>query len=103
MVFSHEPFQGHGIPEDDAIILCHHILDGSLHVIIGHNLFSPTLFHEIIMTKTPSMHNHTVVLQVFTLTDMDRLILRYNDTMGKELDDVLTIETVLSGIICIHS
>ena len=103
MVFAHEPFQRHRVPQDDRVLLADDILDGTFHVVIGHDLLRPSLFHEVVMTEAAAMYDHAVVLQVLALADMDRLVLGHHDTMGEELHDVLTVETVLAGVLCIHA
>ena len=46
------------------------------------------------MTETAAMHDHTVILQVFHLTDMVGLVFGHHDTVGEELHDVLAVLAV---------
>ena len=103
LVFPHEPFQRHRVPEDDTVVLVDDLMEGALHIVIGHDLLRPGLFHEVVMTETAAMHDDAVVLQVFLLTDMDGFVLGGQDTMRKQLHDVLAVETVLTGVFRIHT
>ena len=78
-------------------------MEGVLHVVIGYDLLRPSLFHEVVMTETAAMHDDAVVLQVFLLTDMDGFVLGGQDTVRKQLHDVLAVETVLTGVFRIHT
>ena len=103
LVFPHEPFQRHRVPEDDTVVLVDDLMEGALHIVIGYDLLRPGLFHEVVMTETAAMHDDAVVLQVFLLTDMDGLVFGGQDTVRKQLHDVLAVETVLTGVFRIHS
>ena len=103
LVFPHEPFQRHRVPEDDTVVLVDDFMEGTLHVVIRHNLFRPSLLHEVMMTETTSMHDYPVVLQVFLLTDMDRHGLGGQDTMRKQLYNILAVKAVLTGVLRIHA
>ena len=43
MVLPHQPLQRHGVPHDDTVVIRADSLDGLLHVLVGDNLFRPTV------------------------------------------------------------
>ena len=91
LVFLHEPLQRHGVPKDDAIILGTDLEDSIPHVVIGINLDIDLVVQEVVVTETALMHNHTMVVQIIDITDIDALAFGYDNAVGEKLNDRLTI------------
>ena len=57
MVLPHQPLQRHGVPHDDTVVIRADSLDGLLHVLVGDNLFRPSVVIDQVMAETAFMHD----------------------------------------------
>ena len=85
LVFLHEPFQRHGVPKDNTVILGTDLGNGIPHVVIGLNLHIYLVVNEIVMAETALMHDDTTVGQVIDILYIQMTASGNNDTVGKEL------------------
>ena len=99
----HEPFQRHGVPDDDTVILCTDLLDGFLHVVIAHHIISPTVLLDKVMTEAALVHDDGMPAHVGLLTDLEVLARRGHHTMGEELYDGLSVRGIVPCEAGIHS
>ena len=99
----HEPFQRHGVPDDDTVILGTHLLNGLLHVVKAHHIIGPAVFLDQVMTETTLMHNDGMTAHVGLLTNLEVLTLGRHHTMGKELHNGLPIRGIVPRKTGIHA
>ena len=103
MELAHEPFQRHRVPHDDAIVGGAYVLDGFLHVVVGHNLLGPSIVPEQVVTEAAFMHDDGMRRQGLARLYPHEPLLGHDDAVGEQLHDAPAVRGVAAREVGIHA